>query len=148
MSHLQVDLARSLMNVSAKLDRLTDYMRPQAFKTHIDGVLLTIAAAIGTSKTDSGTYNFQTLIKKITVCPNRYDEGDYIFFIINGNEYPEKDKPLYAQGYGTTPIPMEVEFDGDLPVCPQGKPIEVIWNNGAAQAKKISVTFKRLVQKP
>lgn len=152
MSSPQLDLTRSLMNVSGKLDRLADLLRPRPFKTYIDGALLSIAAATTPEKKESGTYEFATLIKEITICPNLYDAGDNVFFIINGNEYPSKNTPIYAQGYvigdDTVPIPIKIEFDGELPVCPQDKPIEIVWTNGAATAKKVSIIFKRIVLKP
>jgi hypothetical protein len=135
------------MNVSAKLDKVSDLLKPIPYTAVFDNNLLTIAAAAGDSNAEAKIYDYDTEIKEIEVYPDRYDAGDYYFFVIAGHEVPEKGVPFYSWGYGTTPEKNKHVFEGNLPVCPSKKSIVICWHNAAAQAKKVNVRFKRLVFK-
>jgi hypothetical protein len=146
MSQVQLD-PRTFQNMLARLDRIADFLRPKSYTTVFDNKLLDIAAAAGQTSHESELYDYETQIKEIEVCADRYDPGDCYSFVIAGAEYPKKETPFYAFGSANTSKKRTHAWEGNLPVCESKKPIQILWTNGAAQAKKVSITFKRLVAK-
>ena len=145
MSQLHFD-PRTFANILNELRGIKDVLRLKKFTAVYDTVLLDITAAATQQTGDSAVFKYDTEISEIEVSPDRYDAGDSYYFVIGGNEHPPKATPFYAHGSGTVGLSRTHTFEGNLPIQIEDKPIKILWNNAAAQAKKVSVTFKRFVR--
>ncbi len=138
---------RTWKNILNELRGIKDLLRPKKYTAVFDTVLLDISADATVQHGESATFKYNTEISEIEVSPDRYDAGDSYYFVIGGIEHPPKATPFYAHGSGTVGLSRTHVFEGNLPIALEDKPIKIIWINAAAQAKKVSVTFKRIVRK-
>ena len=138
---------RTFANILNELRGIKDVIKEKKYTASFDTALLSITADATQQTGNSAIFKYATEILEIEVSANRYDAGDQYYFVIGGHEYPPKATPYHAHGSGTVGLSRTHIFEGNLPIALEDKPIKIIWINAAAQAKKVSVTFKRIVRK-
>lgn len=150
MPNVNLDIAKSLMNISGRLESLINLLKGQesrAYTIRFDGLRCNIVNTATHQVFESATYPYRTFLKGIKVQADRHDDGDAFYIVFGGNEHPSKANPIYCNGRATNVhTGNELEFDGDLPVIPEKEPIKFVFVNGTTQAKIAYVTFKRVVE--